>query len=124
MKEIRSTGAIAPVTPVSGRKLTPCRCIRQLRLFSISNWEAMKRSATLPGLGPDISALDLLHEGPLLLNVQSSCHEEKRLKKAAFALLAANGLYDKFYEYLHDKNTNKGETLGKRLEMFNSKIGK
>ena len=84
----------------------------------------MKRSATLPGLGPDISALDLLDEVARRFNVVSSCHEEKRLKKAAFALLAANGLYDKFYEYLHDKNTNKGETLGKRLEMFNSKIGK
>ena len=71
----------------------------------------MKQNATLPGLYPGISALDLLDE------VARRYKVERDLKNAEFAFLVENGLYNKFHEYLHGECANKGETLEDRIRI-------
>lgn len=78
-----------------------------------SNQNGITATITLPVSNP----YGIVTFDDLLSEIGRRFNDEKRLKNAAFAFIAANGLRDKFGEYLHDEAANGGATLAERIEM-------
>lgn len=78
-----------------------------------TNQNGITATITLPVSNP----YGIVTFDDLLSEIGRRFNDEKRLKNAAFAFIAANGLRDKFGEYLHDEAANGGATLAERIEM-------
>lgn len=81
-----------------------------------SNQNGITATITLPVSNP----YGIVTFDDLLSEIGRRFNEEKRLKNAAFAFIAANGLRNKFGEYLHDEAANGGVTLAERIEMHSA----
>ncbi len=78
-----------------------------------TNQNGITATITLPVSNP----YGIVTFDDLLSEIGRRFNDEKRLKNAAFAFIAANGPRDKFGEYLHDESANGGATLAERIEM-------